>query len=116
MDALAPHLSQETLEYHYGKHHKAYVDNLNNLQKGTEFESMALEDIVKKATGGIYNNAAQIWNHTFFWSCMKPARRRRADGRAGRRDQGQVGRLRGVQGSVRRRARSATSARAGPGS
>jgi len=72
MDALAPHLSQETLEYHYGKHHKAYVDNLNNLQKGTEFESMALEDIVKKATGGIYNNAAQIWNHTFFWNCMKP--------------------------------------------
>jgi len=72
MDALAPHVSQETLEYHYGKHHKAYVDNLNNLQKGTEFESMALEDIVKKATGGIYNNAAQIWNHTFFWSCMKP--------------------------------------------
>ena len=72
MDALAPHLSKETLEYHYGKHHKAYVDNLNNLQKGTEFESMALEDIVKKATGGIYNNAAQIWNHTFFWSCMKP--------------------------------------------
>src|SRR4029079_1956355 len=73
MDALAPHVSQETLEYHYGKHHKAYVDNLNNIQKVTEFESMALEDIVKKATGGIYNNAAQIWNHTFFWSCMKPA-------------------------------------------
>ena len=72
MDALAPHLSEETLEYHHGKHHKAYVDNLNNLQKGTEFESMALEDIVKKATGGIYNNAAQIWNHTFFWNCMKP--------------------------------------------
>ena len=71
MDALAPHVSQETLEYHYGKHHKAYVDNLNNLQKGTEFETMGLEDIVKKATGGIYNNAVQIWNHTFFWSCMK---------------------------------------------
>jgi Fe-Mn family superoxide dismutase len=71
-NALAPGLSEETLEYHHGKHHKAYVDNLNNLQKGTEFESMALEDIVKKATGGIYNNAAQIWNHTFFWSCMKP--------------------------------------------
>ena len=69
MDALAPHVSQETLEYHYGKHHKAYVDNLNNLQKGTEFESMALEDIVKKAQGAIYNNAAQIWNHTFFLPC-----------------------------------------------
>ena len=72
IDALAPQLSKETLEYHYGKHHKTYVDNLNNLQKGTEFESMGLEDIVKKATGGIYNNAAQVWNHTFFWSCMKP--------------------------------------------
>src|SRR6185503_14976297 len=72
MDALAPHLSKETLEYHHGKHHKAYVDNLNNLQKGTEFESMPLEAIVKKASGAIYNNAAQIWNHTFFWSCMKP--------------------------------------------
>ena len=72
-EALAPHMSAETLEYHHGKHHKAYVDNLNNLQKGTEFESMALEDIVRKATGGIYNNAAQIWNHTFFWSCMKPS-------------------------------------------
>ena len=72
MDALAPHMSRETLEYHYGKHHNAYVVNLNNLQKGTEFESMSLEDIVKKATGGIYNNAAQIWNHTFFWKCMAP--------------------------------------------
>lgn len=72
-DALAPHMSAETLEYHHDKHHKAYVDNLNNLQKGTEFESMALEDIVKKAQGGIYNNAAQTWNHTFFWNCMKPS-------------------------------------------
>ena len=73
MDALAPSLSKETLEYHYGKHHNAYVVNLNNLQKGTEFETMTLEEIVKKSTGGIYNNSAQIWNHTFFWSCMKPA-------------------------------------------
>lgn len=72
MDALAPAYSQETLEYHYGKHHNAYVVNLNNLQKGTEFEAMSLEDIVRKASGGIYNNAAQIWNHTFFWNCMKP--------------------------------------------
>jgi Fe-Mn family superoxide dismutase len=72
LDALSPHLSKETLEYHYGKHHNAYVVNLNNLQKGTEFESLSLEDIVKKSSGGIYNNAAQIWNHTFFWSCMKP--------------------------------------------
>lgn len=72
MDALAPEYSKETMEYHYGKHHKAYVDNLNNLQKGTEFESMKLEEIVKKSSGGIYNNSAQIWNHTFFWSCMAP--------------------------------------------
>src|SRR4029079_11145686 len=71
-DALAPHLSRETMEYHHDKHHNAYVVNLNNLQKGTEFETISLEDIVKKSSGGIYNNAAQIWNHTFFWNCMKP--------------------------------------------
>ena len=73
IDALAPQYSQEAFEYHHGKHHNAYVVNLNNLQKGTEFEAMTLEEIVKKSSGGIYNNAAQIWNHTFFWSCMKPA-------------------------------------------
>jgi Fe-Mn family superoxide dismutase len=72
IDALAPHYSQETLEFHHGKHHNAYVVNLNNLQKGTEFESMSLEDIIKKSSGGVYNNSAQIWNHTFFWNCMKP--------------------------------------------
>lgn len=72
IDALAPHYSQETLEYHHGKHHNAYVVNLNNLQKGTEFESMTLEEIVKKSSGGIYNNAAQIWNHTFYWHCLSP--------------------------------------------
>ncbi len=71
-DALAPHLSAETFEYHYGKHHQAYVTNLNNLIPGTEFEALSLEDIIKKSSGGVYNNAAQIWNHTFFWSCMKP--------------------------------------------
>ena len=73
IDALAPNYSQEAFEYHYGKHHNAYVVNLNNLQKGTEFEAMTLEEIVKKSSGGVYNNAAQVWNHTFFWSCMKPA-------------------------------------------
>jgi superoxide dismutase len=73
IDALAPAYSKETLEYHHGKHHKAYVDKLNELQKGTEFENMALEDVIKKAQGGIYNQAAQIWNHTFFWNCMRPA-------------------------------------------
>ncbi|MBU0542204.1 MAG: superoxide dismutase [Fe] [Gammaproteobacteria bacterium] len=72
MDALAPHISKETLEYHYGKHHAAYVTNLNNLVKGTEFENSSLEDIVKKSTGGVFNNAAQIWNHTFYWHCLSP--------------------------------------------
>ena len=72
-DALAPHISAETLEFHHGKHHQAYVTNLNNLIKGTEFENLDLEAIVKKApAGGVYNNAAQVWNHTFFWSSMKP--------------------------------------------
>ncbi|HQX68281.1 MAG TPA: Fe-Mn family superoxide dismutase, partial [Ottowia sp.] len=72
-DALAPHMSAETFDYHYSKHHQAYVTNLNNLIKGTEYEALDLEAIVKKApAGGIYNNAAQVWNHTFFWNCMKP--------------------------------------------
>ena len=75
MDALAPHMSKETLEYHYGKHHQAYVTNLNNLIKGTEYESLDLEAIVKKApAGGVYNNAAQVWNHSFFWNCLSPRR------------------------------------------
>lgn len=72
MDALAPHISKETLEYHYGKHHQAYVTNLNNLIKGTEFESAGLEDIVRKSSGGVFNNAAQVWNHTFYWHCLSP--------------------------------------------
>ena len=72
MDALAPHISAETLEFHYGKHHKTYVDNLNNLIKGTEFENASLEDIVKKSSGGVFNNAAQVWNHTFYWNGLKP--------------------------------------------
>jgi Fe-Mn family superoxide dismutase len=74
MDALQPHVSKETLEFHYGKHHQAYVTNLNNLIKGNaELENASLEDIVRKApAGGIFNNAAQVWNHTFFWHSMKP--------------------------------------------
>lgn len=72
MDALAPHLSKETLEYHYGKHHQAYVTNLNNLIQGTGFENDTLEAIIKKSSGGIFNNAAQVWNHTFYWNGMKP--------------------------------------------
>ncbi len=72
-DALAPHMSAETFDYHYSKHHQAYVTNLNNLIKGTEYEALDLEAIVKKApAGGVYNNAAQVWNHTFFWSCLTP--------------------------------------------
>jgi superoxide dismutase, Fe-Mn family len=71
-NALAPHMSEETLEYHYGKHHQAYVTNLNNLIPGTEFENQSLEEIVKKSSGGIFNNAAQIWNHTFFWNSLSP--------------------------------------------
>ena len=72
MDALAPTISKETLEFHYGKHHQAYVTNLNNLIPGTEFESASLEEIVKKSSGGIFNNAAQVWNHTFYWNSMAP--------------------------------------------
>ena len=72
-DALAPHMSAETFDYHYAKHHQAYVTNLNNLIKGTEYEALDLEAIVKKApAGGVYNNAAQVWNHTFFWNCLTP--------------------------------------------
>ncbi|RKP48661.1 superoxide dismutase [Fe] [Pararobbsia silviterrae] len=71
-NALAPHISEETLEFHYGKHHQTYVTNLNKLIPGTEFENLSLEEIVKKSSGGVFNNAAQIWNHTFFWNSLKP--------------------------------------------
>ncbi len=71
-DGLAPIISPETIDYHYGKHHRTYVDNLNKLIAGTEFADSSLEDIVRKATGGIFNNAAQVWNHTFYWNCLSP--------------------------------------------
>lgn len=71
-DALQPHISAETIEYHYGKHHQAYVTNLNNLIKGTEFEALSLEDIILQSAGGVFNNAAQVWNHTFYWNCLSP--------------------------------------------
>jgi len=71
-NALEPVISAETISYHYGKHHQTYVTNLNNLIPGTEFENLSLEDIVKKASGGIFNNAAQVWNHTFYWNCLSP--------------------------------------------
>ena len=73
MDALEPFISKKTLEFHYGKHHQAYVNNLNKLIVGTAFEETTLEDIIRKASGGIFNNGAQVWNHTFYWNCLKPA-------------------------------------------
>jgi len=72
IDALAPHISQETLEFHHGKHHKTYVDKLNAAIPGTEFENKSLEDIITSASGPVFNNAAQIWNHTFYWNCLSP--------------------------------------------
>ena len=72
LNALEPSISEETLEYHYGKHHKAYVDKLNELILGTEFEHSSLENIIKKAIGPIFNNAAQSWNHSFYWHCLTP--------------------------------------------
>lgn len=71
-NALAPVISEETIDYHYGKHHQTYVTNLNNLVPGTEFEAMSLEDIILKSSGGIFNNAAQVWNHSFYWQCLSP--------------------------------------------
>ncbi|WP_258807073.1 superoxide dismutase [Fe] [Pseudidiomarina sp. CB1] len=71
-NALEPHISAETLEYHYGKHHNAYVTKLNDAVKGTDMESKSLEDIIKSSSGGVFNNAAQVWNHTFYWHCLSP--------------------------------------------
>ena len=71
-DALAPHISAETLEYHWGKHHKTYVDKLNTLIVDTGFENASLDDIVKRASGTLLNNGAQVWNHTFYWNCLSP--------------------------------------------
>ena len=71
-NALEPHISAETLAYHYGKHHATYVDKLNKLIAGTEFETAPLEEIIRKASGSIFNNAAQVWNHTFYWNCLSP--------------------------------------------
>ena len=71
-DALQPHISAETIDFHYGKHHQAYVTNLNNLIKGTPHENQDLAEIVKSSSGPIFNNSAQVWNHTFYWNCMAP--------------------------------------------
>ena len=100
MDALAPHISKETFEFHYGKHHQAYVTNLNNLIKGTEFENAALEDIIKKSSGGIFNNSAQVWNHTFFWNSMKPGGGGEPTGALAAAINKKWGSLRRLQGSL----------------
>ena len=71
-DALLPHISPETLDYHHGKHHNAYVVKLNSLVEGTEFAGKSLEDIIRTSQGPVFNNAAQIWNHTFYWNCLSP--------------------------------------------
>ncbi|MFG1504518.1 superoxide dismutase [Halobacteriovorax sp. RZ-3] len=71
-DALAPHISAETIDFHYGKHHNAYVTKLNAAIPGTEFENMSLEEIIMNSKGGLFNNAAQVWNHTFYWNCLAP--------------------------------------------
>ncbi len=71
-NALEPHISAETLEYHYGKHHKTYVDKLNGLVEGTDMANQSLEEIIRSASGGLFNNAAQVWNHTFYWHCLSP--------------------------------------------
>ncbi|MCH8531491.1 MAG: superoxide dismutase [Fe] [Saccharospirillum sp.] len=70
--ALEPHISAETLDYHHGKHHATYVTKLNGLVPGTEFEGKSLEEIIKSSSGGVFNNSAQIWNHTFYWHCLSP--------------------------------------------
>ena len=72
MDALQPHISEETLQYHYGKHHKTYVDKLNGLLEGTPDADKSLEEVIKSSSGGVFNNAAQVWNHTFYWNCLSP--------------------------------------------
>ena len=80
LDALEPHISKETLEFHHGKHHRAYVTKLNELIQGSEFERSSLEEIVKKATGAVFNNAAQAWNHEFYWHCLSPDAGGKPDG------------------------------------
>lgn len=72
MDALQPHISKETLEFHYGKHHQGYVTNLNKAVEGTELAGLSLEDVIRKSSGGVFNNAAQVWNHTFYWNSLSP--------------------------------------------
>lgn len=83
LDALAPHIDKQTLEYHYGKHHQAYVNNLNGLIEGTKFSDMSLEEIIKASDGGLFNNAAQTWNHTFYFNQFSPKGGNEATGKLG---------------------------------
>jgi Fe-Mn family superoxide dismutase len=71
-DSLAPYMSSETLDYHYGKHHQTYINNTNNFIKNTNYEHLSLEEIVKTSSGSLFNNSAQVWNHSFFWKCLTP--------------------------------------------
>ena len=100
LDALSPHLTKETLEFHYGKHHQTYITNLNNQIKGTEFEEMPLEEIVKKSSGGMFNNAAQTWNHTFYWLSFTPKGQGKPAGEIGCSHRCQMGQLREIPRSV----------------
>jgi superoxide dismutase, Fe-Mn family len=111
LDALEPHISRETLEYHYGKHHRKYVETLNTLVAGTEFEGAALEDIVRRATGAIFNNAAQAWNHDFYWRCMAP----RAGGDPGGELAAQLKATFGSVDGFRQQFRKAAAAKFGSG-
>ena len=79
-DALAPHISEETINFHYGKHHQTYVDKLNLLIKDTEFENKTLEQIIESSSGPIFNNAAQVWNHTFYWNSLSPNAEQQPEG------------------------------------
>ncbi len=101
MDALAPHISKETLEYHYGKHHKTYVEKLNELIKGTEFADMDLVDTVRKSSGAIFNNAAQAWNHSFYWDSLSPNGGGGPEVRAGHGDGKEMGHVREIQNRIR---------------
>ncbi len=90
-NALEPVISAETIDYHYGKHHQTYVTNLNNLIAGTEFEHLSLEEIILKSSGGLFNNAAQVWNHTFYWNCLSPNGGGEPDGTLGEAIQARFG-------------------------
>jgi len=112
-DALEPYMSGETLDYHYGKHHKGYVEKVNSLISGTEFGDASLEELVAESSGEIFNDAAQAWNHTFFWNCLSP--RRQSPGKEVNRALASLGGFEAFQRQFDQW-RAACSARAGPGS